>query len=128
MKSEKPLHVRVAEALGCKPVQATDPEARRRHEESGMWGACWCANGGDDKGPHSASGVPTTELARYDTDWAATGPLIERYYINLESLGEHGWEASNYPGGLSILRVTDTTPLLAACKLILYMKADGTLG
>jgi uncharacterized protein DUF2591 len=120
----KPLHVRVAEALGCKPVQATDPDARRRAEESGLWGACWCANEGYDKGPHSNPHSPLTELARYDTDWSATGPLIEKYGIDLQHVNHLYWQASRLEDDAA---PTDKLPLIAVCYLILALKEAGKL-
>lgn len=113
---EKPLHVRVAEVLGCKPVYSTDPELAAIHGP-----ACWCGDEGRRKGPHSTPRSPLNELARYDTDWSATGPLIEKYELDLqkESDAWMAWDGPEYASG--------GTPLLAVCNLILALAEAGKL-
>lgn len=64
-------------------------------------------------------------LARYDTDWGATGPLIEKYKIDVFApWGGAEWEASSEfhgkPDG------EGPTPLIAVCRLIL--KLEGKFG
>jgi hypothetical protein len=112
--SEKPLHVRVAEALGGNPFWST----RRQWE-------CKCGDECEHTDPVSE------ELYAYDTDWAATGPLIERLgigiYAEVDPIGrtwvatpaehEHG-EAHHQFG---------PTPLVAVCNLLLALKEAGKL-
>lgn len=69
MSEEKPLHVQVAEALGCSPVP-----------RSVVW-ACPCADSAH--GQAYTDGYQSDILEEYDTDWAATGPLIERFKVTL---------------------------------------------
>jgi hypothetical protein len=103
--TEKPLHVRVAEVLG--------------------WFAIPGAQIVDEQKYHAA-------LPRYDTDWAATGPLIEKFRITLgrnpfdgDWAAYHTWDVralvQNPPSAHG------ETPLLAICNLILALKEAGKL-
>jgi hypothetical protein len=95
---EKPLNVRVAEALGCSPYQPTaadDPDVRV------LW-ICPCETV-DGVSPHGAPradvyGDSGYWLRPYGEDspegWACTGPLIARFHIAL-SAGDPDW---NHPG------------------------------
>lgn len=73
MSEDKPLHVRVAEALGQHVDLSKFPPG------------CFDSYG---------------DVPRYDTDWAATGPLIDKYGIDLlfysTENGSGWWEASRY--------------------------------
>jgi len=109
MADDKPLHVRVAEALGVRrPVDM-----------------CLFAPGSVD----SYADVP-----RYDTDWSATGPLIERFKFWLV-WDEHPqlWTAhwgqfrAAEHGGEWDGEAEDATPLLAVCALILALAEAGKL-
>lgn len=120
---EKPLHVRVAEALGwwdfeqdkgCILLPGAEPHWRgRQPDKPALIGERWL--------------VP-----RYDTDWSATGPLIEQYEITVgvaaynlkwaattKHLGSEEW---NHPHADFY-----DTPLLAVCDLILALKEAGKL-
>ena len=126
--SEKPLHVQVAEALGweeCIPFSVY-----------GVKDGSWV---GDD--PRKKADSPGDFVPEYDTDWAATGPLIEKYGISViqpdehaperadgqwiaGSGGAHGWDDGSlcmdcYAGGV--------TPLIAVCNLILLLAKEGKL-
>ena len=96
----KPLHVQVAEALGgCVEY----------HAEEWWW--------------HSkpiTKPWPKVPIPQFDTDWSATGPLIERYRIDLEN--GPGWSA--YACGIT--KDADT-PLLAVCHLIIALGKAGKL-
>jgi hypothetical protein len=105
MSTDKPLHVRVAEVLG----------SMVRLQE-GWWerldGAIW-----------------TAAIPRYDTDWSATGPLIERYRLDV-SPAKDGWLAtSDLPyaatGGWG--QAAGPSPQVAVCNLLLALKAAGKL-
>jgi hypothetical protein len=119
--TEKPLHVRVAEALGCKPVtDADDPGGLRG------W-ACVCGSADKPhpwgKGPHSDTS-PSHTLARYDTDWSATGPLIERLGITVNRHHRRAdWSAHAGEGP----ETDGSTALVAVCNLILSLAAAGKL-
>lgn len=109
--SDKPLHVQVAEALGT--FHAEHDWDARDWVNQGCRRECGDRNSKGVCAPH------------YDTDWSATGPLIERLGIDLETWSEPGkpaWEAysrTEFGGG--------PTPLVAVCRLILDMKAEGKL-
>jgi hypothetical protein len=130
---EKPLHVRVAEALGCEP------------RLTGDWWHCTCApdpihdDEGIDGAPHEG-GI----LLAYDIDWAATGPLIERYGITVGRHDLHGlWYAHRPPWERIAAKPTPTSylvasvdnvgqslsrsPLGAVCHQILVLDAVGKL-
>lgn len=122
MTDEKPLHVRVAEALGC---QAKGIPA------AGYW-TCECPRADAEHGFAWPHGSLTTgydglehdpEIAAYDTDWSATGPLIERYVEEAENHGGDGW----YVHGRGLYTVHGQTLLVATCNLILALKAAGKL-
>lgn len=114
MTEDKPLHVQVAEALGW-----TDMKPRA---DDGLWGG---------KAPDVS--WEWTSPPRYDTDWAATGPLIEKYGFQIWRNGEGVWEAqgSQYKDGEhvpgSFRAINGPTPLEAVCHLILALKAAGKL-
>lgn len=138
---KKPLHVRVAEALGWHNLRTSRPEESR--------GAVWV-------------GVPTERrpnlvsepVPHYDTDWSVTGPLIERLELcvlredhYVEGSGWLPWWSARY--GKLTWNVTDSanfephgdydpdgppaheahaeTPLIAVCNLVLALKEAGKL-
>jgi hypothetical protein len=125
--SVKPLHVKVAEALGCKP-----------HEDDGYephhW-YCTC-----EMLDHTENGDTTSipQVLPYDTDWSATGPLIEQYRICLEAgligghhskpwsawLNRHSPAVRDYDGESA----SGPTPLIAVCHLLIALHEAGKLG
>jgi hypothetical protein len=112
-EQSKPLHVQVAEALGYE-VGYVGLEQRITKAVSPMEMVL---------GP-----VP-----RYDTDWAATGPLIEKYGISVRlspfptdaALPWVAWAGATDVTGR--LRERGPTPLIAVCNLILLLKESGKL-
>jgi hypothetical protein len=131
LSEDKPLHVRVAEALGCKPYRATPgPDSWR----------CGC-----QQSPTALNFKPhgwgdTEYIARYDTDWSATGPLVEKYGIEVVTMwpgdaGQDGfcWSAqtgadARSPDPKASARYADgSTPLIAVCNLILKLAEAGKL-
>lgn len=123
---DKPLHVQVAEALGCKPRMMPDPHG------APAW-LCLCE---DEHRPiyrrHGEKG--NADLLRYDTDWSATGPQIEKYALDLRATpwqdGTKEWEASAWrpnPNPKEAFRTSGDTPLIAVCNLILKLKEAGRL-
>ena len=109
MATDKPLHVRVAEALGW-----TNP---RVEEKTGLWVA-------NVPGQHWG---PST-IPRYDTSWKATGPLIEKHGLMLWKAGEH-WGCETWPSVIGEGRhwFEEPTPLRAACFAILALGEAGKL-
>ena len=126
MTDEKPLNVRVAEALGWD----TSPELHQRDESSEGYSACTrCGAVMAWSEPMPALCVP-----RYDTDWSATGRLIENYRIGLVckatsfSHPSEQWEATRWdePGRATIF-MPGPTVLVAVCNLILALAEAGKL-
>lgn len=139
----KPLHVRVAEALGCKAL------------DDDFWGdrewTCACDLDEMAEPPHgigSGEHGPSQDaiLKRYDTDWSATGPLIERLGITVLKDYSHpgsAWRAlyracddmqfgsdvvlSGLHDPLRTADVEGQSPLMAVCNLILALKEAGKL-
>jgi hypothetical protein len=106
--TEKPLHVRVAEALGWRAL--TDAERAR-----GSW---YGARPGDAQ-------EMLIPVPRFDTDWSAGGPLIERFQIDLRWGGQNlMWWAGARRG---VLTCSDPAPLPAVCELLLALHAAGKL-
>jgi hypothetical protein len=129
--TDKPLHVRVAEALGCKPqTEGTwriDPDVKS-----------WACPGG--VGCYLMAGQPIGHhLLRYDTNWRATGPLIERLSVMLapgatddgQWMAVTGFGGHHGPGWVDSVigdeKGYGPTPLVAVCHLILALHAEGKL-
>jgi hypothetical protein len=96
--SEKPLHVRVAEAIGWTEVHDTGGSSMVAGEPNYWRG----------RPPGERLVIPRQAwpvVPRYDADWAATGPLIERF-------------------NLSLLRNTEDPPLIEVCRRILALKEE----
>jgi hypothetical protein len=128
---EKPLRVRVAEALGCQPVEYDNVFGRN------AW-ACECP--GSNRGEAHGD---LLSVYHYDTDWSATGPFIERYEIALEESGcgytpDQKWLARawyyaevpqdrEYGGRWAEAEARGGKPLTAVCNLILVLHEAGQL-
>ncbi len=120
---ERPLHVRVAEALG--------------------WDNCVEVDTGMAYGKRWTGRVPgfthTREVPRYGQDsdegWAATGRLIQKYGINLERAQAARPDGSPYGAWRWAIagdemppkRFWADTPLEAVCHLILALAEAGRL-
>lgn len=129
---EKPLHVRVAEALGWERV--TIPVAGiERCLEGGTH--AWRVPGGHIVGCETCDQVPP----RYDTSWLDTGPLIEKYGISISGVyydaladlvdvDHRGWLAGKlFPNETFIRQRAGYTPCEAICNLILALAEAGKL-
>src|SRR3990172_4813798 len=125
----KPLHVRVAEALGWTDCIDCGPD--RSNWFTDDWGTeRWAAI---DPGIRGASG-PRHPIPRYDTDWSATAPLIERLRISVRLSrmpfdSAKPWTAwvgpSDVGRGEGVSH--EAPPLLAVCALILALAEAGKL-
>jgi hypothetical protein len=118
VSEDKPLHVRVAEALGWEQCGTNWDEGNYQIKEA--WPPGWT----DDDVPR--------KVPRYDTDWSATGPLIEKYGIWLQKYKEAGFFDWRAEAGDTYMRadgspITGGTPLEAVCHLILALKETGAL-
>lgn len=131
--SEKPLHVQVAEALGCRPMWLPANEYIKRGE--GWY--CGCSEQCPCQWIPPVGGVAGGRVPLYDTDWSATGPLLEKYGISLVRAdehnpakhlwtagmgGAHGWDDGSIPGADDVVA---TSPLEAVCRLLI--RKAGTL-
>jgi len=148
-EQEKPLHVKVAEALGwtdCIPIDLLGLQ---------HWAGVVPSEGDPPPNIQVVAGIDYVHRAiiyqatvpRYDTDWSATGPLIERYRITVRptvqsTAGTDGWtkeEKASLLQSWDALLATDwarkslhgfevgATPLLSVCNLILVLHAAGKL-
>jgi len=102
--TEKPLHVRVAEALGWTDLST-----------NGLLTYPWY-------------GIPWPNTIRrsvpyYDSDWSATGPLIEKYGICVSPDGRSSTWGASGDGSWK----QGEKPLIAICNLILALAAAGKL-
>ena len=116
--TEKPLHVQVAEALGW--LDITYFPGPGNH--AGVWK-------GYPAGLEDGGWAP---IPRYDTDWNATGPLIEKYGVWLHPCDcgepkEHHWTANSELDAFESDGGDGKTPLIAVCNLILALKESGKL-
>lgn len=149
MSEEKPLHVQVAEALGwtevvhftpttssvIAPVWAGAPPKGYEHWKHGITEADFL---------HMSHGGPERRtIPRYDTDWSATGPLLERFGI-ASAPSPHGyryrigvtegpeiayWPAGGYDSTHECWdwEALGATRLIAACNLLVELAAAGKL-
>jgi hypothetical protein len=121
--SEKPLHVQVAEALGCKVM---GPVAKGWDRDGGpvLW-YCNCELSGHEGDTHEARDCHDPyRLARYDEDWSATGPLIEKYGI-CQYLNCGVWHSYTASDGDDC--GDGATPLESFCHLIIALGKAGKL-
>lgn len=115
-EQEKPPYVRVAEALGWKRTEPFEADGLYDYE-------CWI---GESPEPSRSLIFDKEFLPRFDTDWAKTGPLIERYGIELE-YREPRRGASRWGASLGLVRVFGPTPLVAVCLLLETLGREGKL-
>lgn len=129
MTDTKPLHVQVAEALGWTDIQSLGPRnyGPRDHLH------------GTDLWVGLRPGVPGAcfePIPRYDTSWADTGPLIERYQMEISPLMGVRWFAKacycdTVKAGLGCDHGWDGdsrgTLLEAVCAVILHLDQCGRL-
>jgi hypothetical protein len=143
----EPLHVQVALALGWRWTLHKDDKLSKHPGQRFLlapdggdpFGYFKPAEGTEPLAPGYADDVP-----RYDTDWSATGPLIERFNITL--IREY-WadpkgsgEIMVTPKWLAIYGFIETgaeivydfdadadSPLIAVCNLLLSLHAAGKL-
>lgn len=121
----QPLHVRVAKALGwtdLRPARRFSDEEYVPHP-GGKTPEAWYGHHEGDRGDEIL--VP-----HFDTDWSATGPLIDKWRfhgdVRFDPLcHEPNWCAFHIPAGDDdIIEAADQpTLLLAVCHLILALKA-----
>lgn len=127
-KTPYPLHVLVAEALGCAPVSgegcAELPNMEHHHCP------CW-------SGKHRGSNGCVYALAEYDTDWTVTGPLLEKYVVATGRYADKAlpepfwayWQPADNDLEIDARKANATgeTMLIAVCNLILALDTAGKL-
>jgi len=162
---EKPLHVRVAEALesgveidmfdGPGPQNIASITEASAFPSIGATRVWWIRrplpkDHYETECPYAYEGEPceckprVDLIPRYDTNWSATGPLIEKLTISIRDTTrcsdavvnpvviagtfELGWAArrGGWPG-VHYNDVYGETPLIAVCNLILALKEAGRL-
>jgi hypothetical protein len=128
--TDEPLHVRVAEALGCSPRLIVAYSRVHGETTPDEW-ACGCAGRAhsDPGNPAGAGHDCEYPMVYYDTSWSATGPLIEKYEIAVlppERIagGCLLWGARPYVGGPMEF---GPSPLIAVCNLLLALAEAGRL-
>jgi len=150
-EQKKPLHVRVAEAL------APDIETKIGYPQNvasiadgadfptGQPEAVWyirehlkadhdCVWAWDNESCKCRK-TWLTRIPRYDTDWSATGPLIQQYGINLERAQAarpdgspySAWRWAKPEDEIPPKKQWGDTPLIAICNFILAISAAGKL-
>ena len=126
---DKPLHVQVAEALGWMDCRETQTLCQVKID--GEWATPVRSFGWEGRPPTKGPAFTGRSIPHYDTDWAATGPLIEKYEINID-LREAGWCATSFDKKFVLDHKADPqfgpTPFIAVCNLILKLAEEGKLG
>lgn len=107
----KPLHVRVAEALGWGLTAD---------------GASWISPP-PSEGRYDAAACGDSIPPRYDTDWSATGPLIEKCKMWIAPFDDRGYGHWTAKTATQDMPEGHPTILLAVCHLILALKEAGKL-
>jgi hypothetical protein len=137
----KPLHVCVDEILFGTPTeigypqniaQVSDDAPFPTGQPEAVWYRRWFLQPDHDcvyawnNEPCECQTTGLTRIPRYDLDWSATGPLIERFGIDLIHTS-WGWEASRVVDGtlVSATDIVTHTALGAVCNLILALHAAG---
>lgn len=110
-----PLHVQVAEALGW------DQDGGLHDWDeapNGYKGCIRCGAQTSWEGEYD----PALCVPQFDTDWSATGPLIEKHGFRLMPY-KNEWEAS-----WGVYSAVAGTPLRAVCHLVVNLHRQDRLG
>ena len=130
--TDKPLHVQVAEALGWTDCQLQTEFSAMEWARHGHW---------IGRGINPGDKIDTPQpIPHYDSDWSATGPLIEKYPITLGRFAkwfQNGQWFAILPGesehphdfdnAAARAEAHGPTPLIAVCNLILALHKAGKL-
>lgn len=149
MSAEKPLHQRVAEALGVLPrvdwhILTADSTATALALGSKCEADEYLAEQ-HARGRMLQYHVGSWErFPQYDTSWEVTGPLIERFHVSLSydywegrtvtfpvdqswAAEDERYNSCDEESDQSMYRGQGRTPLIAVCNLILALNAAGKL-
>src|SRR5712691_292057 len=143
---EKPLHVLVAEAIGYRWLvrahadSSLHPRARflaSPKEAERLIAMRHSRPASGDELPayvldEKALGMRLPIVPRFDIDWSATGPLIERLHIGLRYLDPRefsdlpavGYWCAEWPFEFFKAYTYAAVPLVAACEAIVAMAAQ----
>jgi len=125
---EKPIHVRVAEALGWTNLTETPPPLPGMDPHWLGDPPEWYARShtqyvADIDYAKRTLTIRTGSIPRYDTDWSATGPLLERFNISIVPAPHGGYVALELRGRSPHIEVpfhrSEPTMLQAACALLI---------
>ena len=129
MSDAKPLHVQVAEALGWTKTEQHECKPSRSFPTA----TCGWPDGAWTGVPPEPAYMKETDwqvlIRSYDTDWSATGPLIEKYGIGVWPSNE-SWIADTFQKKFPAIDGNTSygsTPLDAICHLILALHKAGKL-
>lgn len=145
--SEKPLHVKVAEALGWSAWKSKHGHwiVTHGYGNETRWPSCEEGFGHPHPIYDSTTGQKLPEsvwwdecphVPHFDTDWSATGPLIDRFGIGLQRYGlgateasrkawpNGHWSAIGFPVLGGELSAPGQTAILAVCDLIVTAFAE----
>jgi hypothetical protein len=131
---DKPLHVQVAEALGWS--DGNPPLHLQKMNDHGWVEDAKGYFGSPPDGTVDAEGrrIVMMHVPSYDTDWSATGPLIEKWRFHGDvrldpTCHAPDWCAFYIPEGEGdiIESAKHPTLLIAVCNLILALKEAGKL-
>lgn len=118
---EKPLHVRVAEALPHGRIwRAEHPTEMALDDAAGTFILAAVGEWLEEVGTHRPY---WRRVRRYDTDWSATGPLIDRFGLVVYGTDRPWVDA---PSHKHISRDGETV-LVAICNLVIALKEAGKL-
>jgi hypothetical protein len=138
LSETKPLRVRVAEALGDDLGPCPAHFVCADEDEPSQW-RCDCGATGSYGHPGPQCFAHDRPALRYDTDWSATGPLVEKHGIGVfmpdeynRTDGEwiavyggvHGWDDGSVCADIDAF---GPTPLIAVCNLLLALKEKGKI-
>ena len=82
----------------------------------------WCAETEKMLPPRKECGYVDFYELRYSTDWAQGGPLIQMYEIDLKSVEEGVWQASNIFDDMEWHHFLGYSPLVAAMRCFVASK------
>jgi len=137
MSDDKPLHIQVAEALGWTNVGEVPvpPFVTEPHwlGDPPSWVKSTAISAIDHETGTVTLTRGTQTVPRYDTDWSATGPLIEKYNLGVGRVAVDGqyprftpWRAAVCLPGI-VFSIEHAQPLVAVCNLILALHTSGKL-
>ena len=119
-----PLHVQVAQARGC----AIHLEDVNTSYETFV---CGCVKTSPFPHGSESHGCSISRIPRYDTDWAAAGPLVEEYDLNIWRTVFEDVYFATQPRGIARIFADDKPPrgegatrLEAICRAVIAIEKE----